>query len=531
MSPLRGSPAEKPWIVTSSTQTHISARSMNAAQSAAVTAFGSDKRFSRTAYRIAMMRGTSACRARRTALAAWAGRSAPLVTARALRSNAAARRRSFFASSRGSHTRRLDEVLSGIVDAAAGPAAGRMDVELRGFRRLAVGGRRQRRLQRQFVGDRPGVVREHLLGVVDLAVVHDAAHEIGLPAHEVARHHAGERRRGPPAHVLAVENPLGVQELAIERRQRQPGRQHGMLDVEQAIIPRLQPALLGDPGLGARIGRVDADIHHLRHVHAPVAHDAEAILVPVRIGDDVDRDVDAQRARKFQRLEIAPERDTLAVLAQALLVDRLDAEEDVGEADLLPELEHLLVPQQHVAAGLQIELLADALAGDRLADREAVLLLDERDVVDDEGARLGDGGEILDHALRAAQPIAAAVERPGAAERAVPRAAAGELDRGAGIEHADEIFAALAHEVARGRDLVEVLDKAGAGTFAVGGDGAGHFGDRVAVAGEPLEQLDHARLALALEHAVDRALAVLQDGIRGEGGAVAADADEGAWLG
>ena len=73
-----------------------------------------------------------------------------------------------------------------------------------------------------------------------------------------------------------------------------------------------------------------------------------------------------------------------------------------------------------------------------------------------------------------------------------------------------------------------MLDEAGTGTLAVGGDGAGHLGDRAAVAGERLEQLDHARLALALEHAVDRALAVLQDGRRGEGGAVAADADEGA---
>src|SRR5262249_37192021 len=157
-------------------------------------------------------------------------------------------------------------------------------------------------------------------------------------------------------------------------------------------------------------------------------------------GDDVDGHVHAQRARELQRLEIAPERNALAELAQAVLVDRLDAEEDVGQPDLLPELEHLLVPQQHVAAGLQIELLADALAGDGLADGEAVLPLDERDVVDDEGARLPDRSEVLDHALGAAQPVAAAVERPGAAERAVPRAAAGEFDRGAGIEHADEIF-------------------------------------------------------------------------------------------
>jgi len=61
-------------------------------------------------------------------------------------------------------------------------------------------------------------------------------------------------------------------------------------------------------------------------------------------------------------------------------------------------------------------LLADVFAGDRLPDGEAVPLLDECDIVDDESAGLRDRGQILDHAFRAAQPIAAAVEGPGAAE-------------------------------------------------------------------------------------------------------------------
>ena len=56
----------------------------------------------------------------------------------------------------------------------------------------------------------------------------------------------------------------------------------------------------------------------------------------------------------------------------------------------LPEPEDLLVAQQHVAAGLQVVLLLDPAAGDRLADRHAVLGLDERHVVDDEDARLAD---------------------------------------------------------------------------------------------------------------------------------------------
>ena len=79
-----------------------------------------------------------------------------------------------------------------------------------------------------------------------------------------------------------------------------------------------------------------------------------------------------------------------------------------------------------------------------------------------------------------------------------------------------------------GPQLVEVLDEARPRTLAVRGDRPGHLGDCAAVARDGIEQLDDARLALALEHAIDGALAVLQDGIRDEGGAVAADADEGA---
>ena len=109
-----------------------------------------------------------------------------------------------------------------------------------------------------------------------------------------------------------------------------------------------------------------------------------------------------------------------------------------SSAERLPEAEHLLVAQQHVAARLQVVVLPDAGAGDRLAERHAVALLHEGDIVDDEDARFADPAQILDRALRADQTVAAAVERPGAAERAIPWAAARELDRGARVEHADE---------------------------------------------------------------------------------------------
>jgi hypothetical protein len=219
---------------------------------------------------------------------------------------------------------------------------------------------------------------------------------------------------------------------------------------------------------------------------------------------------------ELQRLEIAPERDALAELPQSVLVDRLDAEKDVGDAELLPELEHFLVAKQHVAARFQIEVLADALAGDRLANRKTVLVLDEGDIVDDEHPRLADGGEILDHPFRADRPIAAAIERPGAAERAIPRASARELNRCAGVQDADEIFAAMAHEIARRPHLVEMLDEGRSWPLAVGSDGAGHLGDGAAVARNRLKQLDDAGLALTLEHAIDGTLAVHQDGPPGE---------------
>ena len=217
----------------------------------------------------------------------------------------------------------------------------------------------------------------------------------------------------------------------------------------------------------------------------------------------------------------------LRILAQALLVDRLEAEEHVFEAERLPELEHLLVAQQHVAARLEVVFLADAFPGDRLADGEAVLGLDEGDVVDDEDARLPDRRQLLDHALGADQPVAAAVERPGAAERAIPRTAARELDRGGRIEDADEILAPMTQQVAR-----RAAARRGRGRSCGGGPSPSAVtapGTLATARGRrstASSSLTMPGFALALEHAIDRALAVLDDRARDERGAVAADADE-----
>ena len=59
----------------------------------------------------------------------------------------------------------------------------------------------------------------------------------------------------------------------------------------------------------------------------------KALVVPIGIDDQIDRELDAERAGEFERLEIAPERHPLAVFEQALFVDRFEAEEHVGDAE------------------------------------------------------------------------------------------------------------------------------------------------------------------------------------------------------
>src|SRR5581483_7063999 len=202
--------------------------------------------------------------------------------------------------------------------------------------------------------------------------------------------------------------------------------------------------------LGARVGRVDGDVDDLRDRERPVADRLEALLVPVAVRDDVDRDADPERARELQRLEVARERDALPEGLEALLVDRLEAEEHVLEAERLPVFEDFLVLQEHVAARLEVVGLLDLPLLDLLADRVAVVLLDEGHVVDDEDARLLDRSELVADALDGALAVAAAVERPRRAEGAVPRAAARELDRSARVEDADEVLLPVAEQVARG---------------------------------------------------------------------------------
>src|ERR1700724_1896811 len=97
----------------------------------------------------------------------------------------------------------------------------------------------------------------------------------------------GLRERGN-AQVLAGQYGLRFNQLLVEAVQRQPSREHCVLDVEEAVVERSQPPGLGEPGLGARIWRLNGDIDDLGHAHRPLPDERETRLVPVRVGDDVD---------------------------------------------------------------------------------------------------------------------------------------------------------------------------------------------------------------------------------------------------
>src|SRR6185312_4210228 len=262
------------------------------------------------------------------------------------------------------------------------------------------------------------VILEQPFGVIDAVELPQTLEEVGLPAQQLTADQPRRPAQRLPAEMLAVEHLLRLDELAVKQGGRQPRRQNRVLNVEEPVIATCQAPGVGRPALGAGIGRVDADIHHLGHVEAPLPHGVEARFVPVGIGDDVDRDIDAERAGEFQRLHITAQRGALAIEAQPLFIQGFDTEEHVLEADRFPPAKDIAVAQQNVAARFQIVPLLDARSRHGIGNGKPMSLLDESDIVDDEDARLADGLQILDDPLDAAQAVAAAVEGPGAAEGA-----------------------------------------------------------------------------------------------------------------
>ena len=324
--------------------------------------------------------------------------------------------------------------------------------------------------------------------------------------------------------MLPVEDPLGLHQLLVEALERQPGRQHRVLDVEEPVVPRRQLARLGEPRLGARIGRAHRQVDDLGDAQRPLPDHREAALVPVRVGDDVEGNGEAELARDLERLEVLVGSHPLPQQLEPLLVERLHAEEHVVQAEPTPVREDLLVLDEDIAARLEVVLLPDPATLDLAADGEAVLGLDERDVVHEEDVGLADARQVLGRRLRRRLAVAPAVEGPGAAEGAVPGTAARELGGGAGIEDADEVLVAPAHEVARGRVAVEVVEERRARPRPV----ARHHA-RQRLEPRVADRVEHARddhLALAADDAVDGAPRVLEELGGDERGAVAADEDE-----
>src|SRR5262249_13674733 len=207
---------------------------------------------------------------------------------------------------------------------------------------------------------------------------------------------------------------------------------------------------------------------------------------------------------EFDRLEIAVERHPLAEFLQSRRVDRLEPKKHRAQPEARPEAKRLLVAQEDVATGLEIIGLLDAGAGDCLADLDPAAFVDKGHVVDDEDSRLADRAQVFDDAFGADEAITAPVEGPGAAKRTVPWATARHLDRGARVERADEVFAAMAQEIAGRDQIVERFDKPGRRPLARRGDGARNPG-RICARLDRREEQRHARLALAFQDAVDGA--------------------------
>ena len=368
-----------------------------------------------------------------------------------------------------------------------------------------------------------------MVGVLPVLVDHlgelpEHVDVVGLPPHEGAHGREAVLGDGAPAEVLAVQDLLRLHQLGVELVEGHAGGQHGVGDVEEAIVARGEPTRLREPDLRAGIGRGHGQVDDFRHRHGPFADDLEATLVPVAVGDDVDGDHQPELPRDLQRLEILPRCHALAVELERFLVEGFEAEKHIEEPELLPVLEQIAVLDQHVAAGLEVVLLLHLPPLQLLPDGEAVLGMDEGHVVHEEDVGLADGGEILGRLHGRRLPVAPAVERPRAAERAVPRAAARQLGGRAGVEHADEVFFSIPREITGGEKGVEVLEKSRGGPAPLEGHHPGECRE-LGIA----DRLQHAGgndFALAADHAVDGPVAVLEQLVGDEGSAVPADHEE-----
>jgi len=127
--------------------------------------------------------------------------------------------------------------------------------------------------------------------------------------------------------VLAVQDVLGAHELAVELVERKTGGQHGVLDVEEAVVPgrerRDSVSQVSVPGYGVLIVMWTisgtASAHSRTAAKRRSSQSGSAMMF--------DRHHEPELARDLQGAQVLVDVHPLAVEAEPFLVDRLDAED------------------------------------------------------------------------------------------------------------------------------------------------------------------------------------------------------------
>src|SRR5262249_52966257 len=199
--------------------------------------------------------------------------------------------------------------------------------------------------------------------------------------------------------------------------------------------------------------------------------------------------------------------------------DGFQSQEHVFQSQFAPADEDVLILKKDIPAGFEVVLFADSPPLDFLGNRVPVLGMDERHVIDDEYTRLANAREGFGRALGADFAVVAPVKSPSAAERAVPRTAAREFDRGAWVERSDEVAFPPGYEISRGEHVVEAFDQEGRRPFALESDNAGkRFQGRAALGS--LQQFWSDLLPLSANDAIEVSFGMLENLARREARAV-----------
>src|SRR5215510_13007592 len=115
-----------------------------------------------------------------------------------------------------------------------------------------------------------------------------------------------------------------------------------MLNVVEPVVACRDVPSFGVPGFRTGVRRIHADGHNFWNLQAPLPDDLEATSLPARIGDQIDGNPDAERARILERLEVFIDSDAFAMKYQPFFIDGFYADKHIGEAQCLPEFERLL---------------------------------------------------------------------------------------------------------------------------------------------------------------------------------------------